>query len=128
MRTDKRLELVKQIGCIGTMLLHRQTTGCDIHHLIDGNKRMGDDFTIGLSPWLHRGLCHEGWNRQDMSGLFGPSISMGSKLFAGFWGPQELLLEVQNLVISEYQRQFWSEYAPTYEERKAAIELWINQK
>ncbi|CAB4150771.1 Recombination enhancement, RecA-dependent nuclease [uncultured Caudovirales phage] len=45
---------VREQGCIVCLLEYEVRTDGDIHHLLDGNRRMGDMFVICLCPTHHR--------------------------------------------------------------------------
>lgn len=45
---------LREVGCICCRLYHNTYSPPDIHHLIDGGRRMGDLYTIPLCPNHHR--------------------------------------------------------------------------
>ena len=128
MSKTERFEAIKGIGCIVTLLNYRQGQGCDIHHLTAGGRRRGDEYTIGLSPYYHRGLCADGLTQAQTVKRFGPSLAHGKRTFEDTFGTQDLLLEVQNLVIKQYLAHYWSDYDPPYEVRRRAIHLWTDKR
>jgi hypothetical protein len=81
------------IGCIACSQLGRYSQP-EVHHLIRGNKRRGDEFTVPLCPAHHRGVGH-------VSILHGPSLAHGSKPFRERFGSDEYLLEQTNLRLGE---------------------------
>jgi hypothetical protein len=83
-----RFEALKALGCICCKKLGIQRDP-EIHHIVEGMRRLGHDFTLPLCVMHHR----------MTGGLFGPSIADGSKLFNARWGTQrELLAEVNELL------------------------------
>lgn len=69
----------------------------EIHHLNEGGhagqKRRGDEFTIGLCSWHHRGI------KSFLSGTLGPSLALNSREFRECFGSDDQLLEEQNKLI-----------------------------
>ena len=85
----KRFERMVEMGCICCKKLHGYWVMPEIHHIVEGSRRLGHDFTLPLCIHHHRIPCEE----------FGPSIASGSKLFSARWGTQrELLAEVNRLL------------------------------
>lgn len=73
---------------------------CEIHHLLDGGRRIGHEATVGLSPWHHRGVCDPGMTSGQMELMFGPSLAYsGAKRFRAAFGTDEELLRMQNRLI-----------------------------
>lgn len=71
----------------------------EIHHLNGGGhhgqKRRGDEYTIALCPWHHRGQGPSKAYRQ----LYGPSWAKGSKPFRAVYGTDDELLALANRLI-----------------------------
>ena len=93
----KRFADIVQIGCLACLRfgLHSDP---DVHHLNlggrAGQERLGDDFTIGLCPWHHRGIL------PPMLPV-GPSLAKESRKFREFFGSDAELLMEQNRLILE---------------------------
>lgn len=98
---QRRFDRIKEIGCIGAHMRGLGWVYAEVHHLISGNKRRGHDFTVGLSPWLHRGVVPEGYTRSSAESTFGPSLANGSKPFREAFGDDNALLEYQNRLLGE---------------------------
>ncbi len=68
----------------------------EIHHLNGGGhhgqKRRGDEFTIPLCTWHHRGLGPAAKLRD----AYGPSWAKGSRPFRATYGTDNELLELAN--------------------------------
>ena len=81
--------------------LHRcDGEGSDAHHLLNGGRRRGHEFTIALCPWHHRGVPPEGTAGCIGAALvFGPSLALSSREFHIFYGSDDELLETQNRLI-----------------------------
>lgn len=127
--TDKaRFDAIQQTGCICTLLLHSYGQPCDIHHLTAGGRRLGHQYTIGLSPWNHRGVTADGLTERQMTIIYGPSLAHGRRPFEAFFGPQSLLLEIQNVVLEQHSVHNWHNFYPPHEVRRNALTLWTDGK
>ena len=102
-----RFDALRAIGCVccdmnGT---HPQFMRCliapvEIHHLNGGGhhgqKRRGDEFTVPLCGWHHRGV---GGPARNMALMYGPSWAKGSKPFRAVYGTDDELLALANRLI-----------------------------
>ena len=113
---------IKQIGCVPCLLTLGKTRPCDVHHPVAGMRRTGEMY--GSCPWHHRGLVEDGYDKQSMMGLMGPSLTFGRRIFEDFFGPEERLVEVQEYLLEEWKKQSWLDYYVPYEIRRRAVELW----
>ena len=89
----RRAIMLKEMGCI---LCREQGMGWrlpDIHHLLDGGRRMGHDYTIPLDPWYHEGHPPEGMNPREAKALFGPSMKLHKREFVERFGSELDILE-----------------------------------
>lgn len=68
----------------------------EIHHLNlggrAGQKRRGDEFTIPLCAWHHRGSVEAGHTATSMREERGPSLARHSKAFREKYGPDDEIL------------------------------------
>lgn len=97
---------LQSIGCLACRRygFHNQPSDC--HHLLSGHKRRGDEFTIPLCPWHHRGVWNDRFQHQKMAeALLGPSLAHASKRFREVFGTDEELLFEANRLIAEYQQR-----------------------
>lgn len=102
---QRRFLLLRDIGCIVSRIAYGQYSSPDIHHLIDGNKRMGDEFTIPLSPWHHRGVVpSECANATEAERMYGPSLARNKRAFVERFGPERDLLDRVNDIIADMER------------------------
>jgi len=96
-----RFDALRSIGCV--CCRQAESAGflptmfpVEIHHLNGGGhhgqKRRGDEFTIPLCTWHHRG---QGPTR-EYTDLFGPSWAKGSKPFRAVYGTDDELLALAN--------------------------------
>lgn len=109
MRDDLRDFAIREIGCIIARHLGHGFIGCEKHHLLTtglhGNgRRRGEKFTVGLSPWSHRGdwqsVAH---SKQEARERFGPSYAQEPRAFRELY-PDEWLLQKQNELIEKWKR------------------------
>lgn len=104
----KRAESLKLLGCICCQMnlddesfpgLLPTFLPVEIHHLNGGGhhgqKRRGDDFTIPLCVWHHRGQGVA----KTMTAAHGPSWAKGSKPFRAVYGTDDELLALVNSLI-----------------------------
>lgn len=102
---EHRFRRLKEIGCIASWLDGRMNVPAEIHHLNLGGKagqaRRGDDATIPLSPWHHRGEPLPGYTATQMRTQFGPSLARHSKAFRAKYGSDDELLDKTNDLIRQ---------------------------
>lgn len=129
-QADKaRMQAIKDSGCILTLLATNQYSQApDVHHLTDCGRRRGHQATIGASPYHHRGLIPDGYSKQTISGLLGPSYAWGKRGFHEFFGPDDLLLEIQDLVLGEFKAYPWPDYQIPEPVRHATKLLWTSKR
>lgn len=101
-----RFAAIKEVGCLACKRDGFGWTYPEIHHLLStglhGNgRRRGDDATIGLCQWHHRGqrdeYCH--W-------AIGPSYSRSARAFRERYGDDHSLLAWQNTLIARHAPMF----------------------
>ena len=122
-----RMAAIKASGCILCLLVTGKTCPCDVHHLTSGSRRRGHQYTIGACPFHHRGLVPDNHTKQSMSGLVGPSYAWGRRGFQEFFGLDDLLLKIQNLVLEHFNESPWSDYIVPHDVRREARELWAER-
>jgi len=108
-KADKRRFLaITEIGCLACRLQFpdRKTDfsyTTDIHHILRGGIRRGNQATIGLCPWHHRAVIVNGAYPQELMDYeLGPSLANSRKIFEEHFGTQGELLEMQNELIEEW--------------------------
>jgi hypothetical protein len=70
--------------------IHHQNLGAHA-----GQKRLGDEFTIPLCTWHHRGIPRL-MNSKDARKILGPSLARESKAFRRRFGSDRKLLRITN--------------------------------
>ena len=73
----------------------------EIHHLTVSGRQIGQDATVCLCSWHHRGICVPNARTSEMERLYGPSLAKGSKTFHARYGSNDELLAYQAKVIGE---------------------------
>lgn len=103
---SERFRLIYEIGCI-VCLGFAWKTPCQAHHLNlgqhAGQKRLGDEATIGLCPWHHVGEPIAGMSQQLCTYMLGPSMKHEPVRFREVFGTDEQLLARQNRLIAQRQ-------------------------
>ena len=100
-KRQRRFDRLQRIGCVACLLedIHSQ---CDIHHIVDKGSRRhsgGDEATIGLCPYHHRGVLPDGMSRADAEMMYGPSLALSKRDFVSRFGSERaLLLFVEHLL------------------------------
>lgn len=101
----KRMDSIKEIGCIIAHKLNLGWVPADIHHLTVGGKhgakRRGHDFTIGINRWSHMGVPFNGLTTAQCMEMFGPSYAKQPRAFRELIGPDDELLAYQNQLLGE---------------------------
>lgn len=110
----RRTQFIKDAGCIVAHKRGLPWTPCEEHHLLldgkHGSKRRGDDFTVGLNPWSHRGQPFNGMSVLTCEALFGPSLAVEPVAFRAMWSDilsqaDEAMLAFQNQILLDYHRR-----------------------
>lgn len=74
-------------GCAMCILRdnERQGGATEIHHLtcgdLHGQKQMGQEFTVALCSWHHRGAPLQYRPEREMRGTYGPSFALHKRAF-----------------------------------------------
>lgn len=93
---------VRSMPCVACQLLgvHEQPSPTEAHHLNlggkAGQKRRGDEFSIPLCGWHHRGVSHHNLPTSRMAAIYGPSLARQSVAFRARFGSDDRLLELTN--------------------------------
>jgi hypothetical protein len=91
-KADKRrFSLLPQVGCICCKAYGIHNEWVQIHHIVEGNKRLGHQYTIPLCYWHHENVPPEGMTRKQAEAKVGPSLKSKKKFNEVFGGEIELL-------------------------------------
>ena len=99
----RRFASLQTRGCVACALDGRLREPPDIHHLVEGGRRLGHDYTIPLCPWHHRGLPPGGLSIHDARDILGPSLALAKRAFVERYGDERHLLTVANLMIDRME-------------------------
>ena len=95
----KRYRQLAELGCICCRKLGYQNAG-EIHHLVEGY-RLGNEFTICLCSWHHRGQPITTYKGVTAI-VLGPNLRDNKKAFIKLFGTErELLLETDKWLQGE---------------------------
>jgi len=110
----KRMAAIKVLGCICCLLEGVTDRHATVHHIVDGGKRLGHDFTLGLCSWHHQAELFTGMRRQAMISVWGPSLAGGSKPFVERYGSELELLKLQDFILDAFHSAPWGDYHMPY--------------
>lgn len=100
-----RFDIMLEIGCVPCTLMGVTCNPAQIHHIVEGKKRLGHLFTICLCPWHHTGHVPPTATKEEIERLVGPSYATSPRAFKGKFGTQRELLETQNKMIEHYRKR-----------------------
>lgn len=104
-----RREALLKLGCIACNINGFFAGHAEAHHIVDKGYRKhsgGDEATLPLCAWHHRGEPWIDFPVSYMRERFGPSMALESKTFAVEFGTQrELLAKVNDLLSTKKETQ-----------------------
>jgi hypothetical protein len=92
---ERRFRLLREMGCICCQIELLGYSAPDMHHLVDkGYRRLsgGDQATIPLCPWHHRGIAPDGFSQSTAVLAYGPSLALHKRRFVAHYGTERELL------------------------------------
>jgi hypothetical protein len=96
-----RVDLMRSLGCVACAHCGwLNTNELELHHLLDGNRRLGHAFTIFLCRGHHQGH----WSSAQIHALlprYRVSISDGRKRFTQIFGTERSLWERVQVTIND---------------------------
>lgn len=111
----QRFDTIKvYCGCLPCLLMGYLDVPTTIEHVTDRGRRLKNQHfaTIGLCTWHHFGWTKTRSSRAKLTKERGPSLALGRLPFEAHFGDEiEVLLPVQNALLSEFERAPWPEYA-----------------
>ena len=100
----ERFAKLYALGCVVSRVFFDRWEPAEIHHLVEGRKRLGHQFTIPLSPWFHRGIPPLAEMRpSEAEKAIGPSLARSKRDFTAKFGTERELLEQTNKLIGVMQ-------------------------
>lgn len=125
----ERLQIPKaHCPCICCLLTRDRTRLPEVHHIVEGQTRLGHAYSYSMCEYHHRGMLHEGLSRQEHIGMIGPSLAYGSKPFVEFFGTQGNLLRLQDIMLDSFHDSPWLDYDVPYLVRRELHQSWIRSK
>lgn len=105
--SQARCDFIRQIGCLACRRFGWYSAP-DVHHLNlgghAGQVRRGDECTIGLCPYHHRGVPPEQFPPDQVRDLLGPSLAKDPRAFREMFGSDDALLQWENELIQRAPR------------------------
>jgi len=92
---QRRFDDLKQMGCIIELIRSGRYRPPDIHHICEGGKRKGHDFTLPLSSWHNRGW-EPNMTKDESYAILGPSFYNDKAEFIKEYGTELELLDKVN--------------------------------
>lgn len=100
----ERFAKLYALGCVVSRVYFNRWEPAEIHHLVEGRKRLGHQSTIPLSPWFHRGIPPRFDMRpSEAEQELGPSLARNKRLFVARFTTEKELLEQTNKLIEVMQ-------------------------
>lgn len=98
----ERFAKLYALGCVVSKIYFNRWEPAEIHHLVEGRKRLGHQFTIPLSPWFHRGIPPLADMRpSEAVEALGPSLALSKRDFVNRFASERELLEETNKLIEQ---------------------------
>ena len=89
------MEMLPQVGCICCLSYGIINNWVQIHHITEGGKRLGHDYTLPLCYFHHEGIPPEGMSVEQAEEKVGPSLK-SKKKFNEVFGGELVLLDYVN--------------------------------
>ena len=128
-----RFEVIKEYGgCVPCLLMGHKDVHATIEHVTESGRRIGKgneqhDNTVGFCGYHHFGHCWHGLTKRLMIKMVGPSLAHGRKSFEEHFGPEETLVQLQDLIVHTYDETPWESYNMPKHVVAEVRELWIEQ-
>lgn len=126
----ERFEAIRETGCIACLVQGHPNAQTSVEHITDRGRRVGGaeqhQHSIGLCAWHHFGTLYGALSAAQMTEWLGPSLALGRVPFEDFFGPEELLLQVQNELIERYRAEPWGELDMPREMAWKSRRLWYD--
>lgn len=96
---------LQELGCIACLI---QTSGrhphteAEIHHLLEGGRRVSHRRSLALCPWHHRGVRPGCLSHQSVRRRRGPSLALEPAEFQNKYGTDDDLFQFQCKALALY--------------------------
>ena len=94
-----RYTALKQLGCAACRQ-YGKARPAEVHHLVEAGERLGNDFTIPLCDWHHRGVVVR-TSANYMTLLCGPSLARSRRDFEREFGTEHDILDDTNELLRD---------------------------
>jgi hypothetical protein len=105
---ERRFRRIRELGCLPCRRMGWYAIP-DVHHLNEGghagHKRRGDECTVGLCPWHHRGKLPYAFLADEVREILGPSLALEPNKFREQFGSDDALLAWENELIQAAERR-----------------------
>jgi hypothetical protein len=103
----ERFAKLYALGCIITRIYYGvENEPAEVHHIVEGKKRLGHQWTIPLSPWFHRGVPPANLRPSEATERLGPSLALNKRAFVERFGTERELLAKVNELIERPEYEF----------------------
>lgn len=94
----ERFQKLNELGCIACRK-NGHWRQSEVHHIVEGRKRLGHDQTLPLCPWHHRGIPDNNLSIAVATEILGPSLAHSKREFVNTYGTEkDLLCDVNSLL------------------------------
>ena len=111
---QERIHFVKHfMGCLPCLLVKYPNSHCDYHHVVEGQRRVGEMWGYGMCLWHHKGIREGDWavlTRQEVVGILGPSHALSRKEFRAKFGTERSLVSVVDYAQKLFKKYAWNEF------------------
>jgi len=112
-REQKRMAEIPETGCLACWIIGLAYSVATVHHIVEGGKRLGHKYTIGLCPWHHQSINPDGRSWETCQAQFGSPLSgahANKKDFVRLFGTERELCELQDKVFKDGPARAIGEY------------------
>lgn len=95
---QRRFDLLPQVGCICCKAYGIHNEHVQIHHIVEGNRRLGHRYTLPLCYYHHENVPPEGMSREEAEAQVGPSLKSKKRFNEVFGGELQLLEYVDSML------------------------------
>lgn len=102
-KSDKaRVLALKEMGCQISYEISAGWVLPEIHHILDGGRRISHQHSIPLSRWFHQGVPPEGFDERSAKHYLGPSLALHKREFVARFGAEAEILKRVDARLGEY--------------------------
>lgn len=83
-------QILRNSGCVCCRQIGEYRPA-EIHHIVEGRKRLGQHYVVPLCDWHHRAVPPGDMRPSEATDLLGPSLANGKRPFVERWGTEKEL-------------------------------------